>query len=355
MAKNAKDKYIGKVFPQNCGYNATVIDYVDAMHVTVQFDDENQTKKIVRLREMKNGECMPMHKALISAKEKYIGQIFLQKCGYSVKIIDYTDYNHVTVQFTDEKKSTFLVSMYAVNSGRCLPSVKNVEDKYIGNTFRQKSGYDATVIEYIDSKHVKVEFNDKCKTCRIVSPSELKLGRCLPLDKKTLTRNKYIGNTFHQQNGYDATVIEYIDSSHIKVRFNDDEQCIRVVSGSALRSGQCRPKKRNIIGNSYLLKNGLKVTVIGYVGSDYKHIQVYFDDIDYTKKITNAAGLTNGTVAHPDLSFANKQRNFYGYYVTSKPIHIDDQTFYFAKEIDTGEEVFMTPHMMMEEYKKKNK
>ena len=45
----------------------------------------------------------------------------------------------------------------------------------------------------------------------------------------------------------------------------------------------------------------------------------------------------------------------HGYYVTSNPIHIDDQTFYFAKEIDTGEEVFMTPHMMMEEYKKKNK
>lgn len=58
---------------------------------------------------------------------------------------------------------------------------------------------------------------------------------------------------------------------------------------------------------------------------------------------------------HPDLSIKNEQRNFYGYYVTSRPIHIDDEMFYFAKEIDTGEEVFMTPYMMMEEFKKKNK
>ena len=133
---------------------------------------------------------------------------------------------------------------------------------------------------------------------------------------KLEAKQRWVGQSFKQNNGYIATVIDYENSKNVTIQFNDEEKTIRTGIRPAL-------VKKGIVG--------LKPTVLSVkIGERY---------------LQNCG----------NLNIHNQTRNFYGFKTFGVPQIMGEDTFYKAVFMETGEEFCMTPYMMMEYYKENQK
>lgn len=123
-------------------------------------------------------------------------------------------------------------------------------------------------------------------------------------NEKLKAEQKWIGQSFKQKNGYIATVIDYENSKNVTIQFNDEEKTIRTgIRAELVKKGiiGLKPTVLSVkTGERYLQNCGKWLTVIEIkTGHD---VTVQFDDgkILYHKYSND---ITRGLVRHPDVSF----------------------------------------------------
>ena len=117
----------------------------------------------------------------------------------------------------------------------------------------------------------------------------------------------YVGRRELMKCGQYAEIIEYIDSSHIRVRFDDGYICI--TWPEQFKRGQV--KNPNVgykydVGMSKKAYNGLLMTIIER--KDKNHIKVRFE-IDGYEKWISSSSYVSGHVEHP--GYSNKGKSIY--------------------------------------------
>ena len=112
-----------------------------------------------------------------SMKNKYVGQSMLQKGNRTATVIEYRNYDDIDVVFEDgyrvehiktEKWKRGLIVHPDVKKEVRKPNIEkqkqtlqqSKKNKYIGLTKRMNCGMNATVIDYIDCYHLKIQFED---------------------------------------------------------------------------------------------------------------------------------------------------------------------------------------------------
>lgn len=152
---------------QRGNYEAKLICYRSATDVDVEFSD-GVVLANVKCRDWYNGNLWhPNDENRILSKEEYIGKSKVQKNGFTATIIRYGSYKDVDVQFEDGKIVEHI--LYSKWNTGCINHpdipVENTKlgsgkKKYLGMTKRMNCGLRATIIEYIDSRNVTVQFED---------------------------------------------------------------------------------------------------------------------------------------------------------------------------------------------------
>lgn len=92
------------------------------------------------------------------SKSKYLNSEYVTNEGKRVVVIDYIKYSNCTIKFED---GTIL---YNIGLGNLINGEVKYPFSYKGMVFRTKQGYEVTVIDYINSLNLTIQFNDAKKT-----------------------------------------------------------------------------------------------------------------------------------------------------------------------------------------------
>ena len=99
---NAREKHIGEEIVARCGLKAKIIDYQSTCKITVQFEDGIIIEDI-SYSQFNKGSIK--HPKFNTRKDFYankrIGEVNTNTQGKQMKIIEYNDYNNITVEFED--------------------------------------------------------------------------------------------------------------------------------------------------------------------------------------------------------------------------------------------------------------
>lgn len=109
IKKNNLEKFIGMTNIADCGMEMTIIAYDTSRHVIVQFKDG--TIKKTDLSHFKAGRVGNPNISRQDIKrtkcgQKYIGLEYITTDGFKAKVIEYFDYNNVTIQYEDTSIET---------------------------------------------------------------------------------------------------------------------------------------------------------------------------------------------------------------------------------------------------------
>lgn len=181
--QNLPERYIGMSNAMNCGLTATIIAYRKYKDIDVQFED-GTVRKHVSVMSFVNREIAPERNVTTDDnKEKYIGMSRIMNCGVKATIIDYYNYNDITVQFENGEIREHAWLHY-FNKGALSPEHYNIvlsSEKYLGQSHLMYCGLKATVIAYRNNSDIDIKFEDGvvCKhksasnfmSCRIAHPT----------------------------------------------------------------------------------------------------------------------------------------------------------------------------------------
>lgn len=238
-----------------------------------------------------------------------IGETITAKNGQTMTIIAYRNNRDIDIQFSDKtvvlhkRYDHFLNGkIYNPNFG----SAKSKISERIGLTKKMNNGLTAKIIEYKGNKNIKVEFEN----------GVIKQGKWSEFENGTLTTmlyknfiptDKRVGITVKQNCGETATLIKYIDSNHVTVRFTDGT--IRDSSWNNFYKCKCIDKNEKIkigkqnnqklIGTTY--KNKLNLTYKIIEIKSTRDITIRFD-IDGTIKKTTLSNIKYSDIQHPLFS-----------------------------------------------------
>lgn len=90
----------GETVISNCGMKMTIIDYIDSLNLTIQFEDGTIVKG-VRYSRFKKGEVGKPNDRHSNNFHTRINEINKHKCGQTIKIIRYDGFRDMDVQFED--------------------------------------------------------------------------------------------------------------------------------------------------------------------------------------------------------------------------------------------------------------
>ena len=207
-----KNNRVGETRLMNCGMKCTIIKYFRSDNITIQFENGSI---------IKNKSYQSFKKGLISnpnLKEDYskrLGETKMMKCGMKCTIVEYINAKNITVQFED---GTIIKNKTYQSFKNSVINNPNF-NKYVGKTNMMNCGMKATIVEYINTKNITVKFEDGVivmnkaydafKKGSIANPNLLK------------DYSKRLGETKMMKCGMKATIIEYINSINITVQFED--------------------------------------------------------------------------------------------------------------------------------------
>lgn len=169
-----KEERLGVCKQMNCGEFATIIDYKNANHMRVKFDNgiiiENVTWSSFQKKEVRyNGAKKP--KTIEQAKNR-LGEKRLMHCGVEAEIIEYKNSLNVTIRFTDGSIKKCRYKEFVAGEVQC-PSVnkkhrasalrsKRLKDKRLHLRAMMNCGMECEIIEYhgTKGKNIVVQFDD---------------------------------------------------------------------------------------------------------------------------------------------------------------------------------------------------
>lgn len=92
-------------------------------------------------------------------------------------------------------------------------------EKHIGEMYQNNSGENMTIIEYTDTRHVTVQFDDGTTVCTCMH--NIKCGKVRNPSTEQAIKDAHIGETTIANCGMEMTLIRYGNASDVDVRFAD--------------------------------------------------------------------------------------------------------------------------------------
>lgn len=157
-------KYKGMEFMNKNGQKMKIVEYINNDDVTVQFEDGTIVyhKFIgnVKRGEVQNPNFTLKDKVGFQQKEKYLNKTFENTYGEKFTVIEYNSYHNIVVEFENGYKKT--------TRAKCINTKKvyhpnSLRDSKIGMTNHNREGLLMTLIEYTNANHVVVQFEDGYK------------------------------------------------------------------------------------------------------------------------------------------------------------------------------------------------
>ena len=265
-----KNDRVGETKIMNCGMNATIIEYINSNNITIQFEDDTVVK---------NKTYQNFRKGLISNPNllknysKYIGETRIMNCGMNATIIEYRKYKDIDIQFEDG----IIVKNKAYDSFK-NGNINNPNfNKHIGETKLMNCGMKCTIIDYINSKNITVQFENKT-IIKNKSYSNFKKSSIANLN--LLKYNlKHINETKMMNCGMKATIIEYINANNITVQFED---------GAVVKNKTYSNFKKGGISNfntciyTYKEFTGTLKEITNYFNLNHKNIRIKINKCNMT-------------------------------------------------------------------------
>lgn len=317
-----RDKYrkeiIGKKYQGLDGGFITIIDAFDGKHIRVE--NERGFSWNADYGHIKGGRF------LSSPKEERVlfrkGLKNMQRCGYVAEIVEVIDNRNVRCSFDDGSVLLDAVLYKDFIAGKVEhPDGKTKETKayrgpFVGESKLSNAGEMMTITKLSDKCHViDICFDDgpirsgiayeSFLTGRVLKPEGDKVGRTS--HKTVAAKEAMEGKVFTTNQGFKVKVIEYVNSHHVLVRFLDDGSEKYAYAGDIRRGEVSHPsygrmRKAERIGESYIQKNGLRLTIVG--SGKVSSCRAAFDDgVEIEAKYSS---IVNGTVRHPKENEALK-------------------------------------------------
>lgn len=269
------------------GMKCTVIEDNGYEDITVQFEDGTVKYNCTRHNFNRGKITNPSLRRGYTCAKRYSikGKSNIMTNGMKCTVIEDNGRNDIVVQFEDGY--TVKSNRYDFNRGKVV-NANIVKGSVLGQTAEMKCGMKCTVIEDRNSKDISVKFEDGTevkhirreyfKVRTIANPS---LGK----NYTRLLNASIKGQSKIMKTGMKCTVIDDFGKDNITVQFEDGtkkENCSRdsYFKGSIIHPhlgrGYAYSKKNSILGQTKLMRCGMKCTVIEDNSAD--DITVQFED-----------------------------------------------------------------------------
>ena len=219
MKVSAEDR-LGETRMMNCGMEATIIRYNTNKDIDVRFKD-GAVVKHRKYREFKKGEIAnPNIKA---SAENRLGETKMMNCGMEATIIQYKNAMDIDVRFEDgavvehRRYAQFKGGNIAnPNVKIANPNIKASAKNCFGETRMMNCGMEATIVRYGKYTDIDVCFEDGAMV-KHKAYSAFKKGNIANPNIKA----SRLGETRMMNCGMEATIIRYENTRDIDVRFED--------------------------------------------------------------------------------------------------------------------------------------
>lgn len=223
-------------------------------------------------------------------KKERIGVEKYNNQGCLMRVIEYKDYSHITVEFQDKYKGIKSTNWYNFINGQVTNP--NFYLTRIGESRHNNNGEVMKIIDYKNSKTVYVEFQDEYKGVAICTWDRFIKGKVDNPNKN----KKFIGLEKENHQGYIMKIIEYKNNKDITVEFNDQRQTQVHSTYFNFENGLIgNPYHR--IGEKKLSQDGFLMTIIDYESA--VDITIEFDDEYKTQIHTKYERFKDGTILNP--------------------------------------------------------
>lgn len=213
---------IGSKFKTNQGFEVTIIGYKGwgKERPIIQFEDG--TTRDVNIGSLRVGEVSkPGYK-----KSIYLGNWIVTVDGFRAKVVQSLGNDKLIIQYEDGSQQETTATKirnnkvernYVDKTSRNMVAKKVKEkarEKHLGTKYITKQGYEVTVVEYIDNSNVWIEFEDGSR--KKVYMDNLKRGL---VGKDDHFATQALGQVFTDIHGYKATVVKYVRAKEVYVQF----------------------------------------------------------------------------------------------------------------------------------------
>ena len=213
---------IGDTFINAGGYEFTIIDIKDKGRVDVKYKDGTMFNNVVLSNEKKR---KILHKNTnhnyLKNKKFYEGKVFFDSHDERFIIKKYYKYSKVEIQF-DDGTTKFVNIQNILNKNIAKEKVSTSRDKInrIGATNIAHNGLAMTIVDYINSGNIVVEFEDGTKVH--TQYNSFKNGNVKhPNIKSKRTKKHYIGEEFVNKGGYKFKIINIQENNQYDVQYEN--------------------------------------------------------------------------------------------------------------------------------------
>ena len=337
--KASAENRLGETKMMNCGMEATIIQYKNAMDIDVRFEDGTVVKHKSYSKFKKGEIANPNIK--VSAENR-LGETKMMNCGMEATIIRYGKYTDIDVCFEDGA----MVKHKAYSAfKKGYIAHPNTKDR-LGEAREMKCKMEATIIRYGSAKDIDVRFKDgaiaKHKTYNL-----FKEGGIANPNMKVSAEDR-LGETRMMKCGMEATIIRYNRCDNINVRF-EDGAVVKHRKYREFKKGEiANPNmKASRLGKTRMMNCGMETTIIRY--NTAKDIDIRFEDGTVVEHRTYNS-FKNGTIAHPLIRLGCDSKNFHGF-ICKQGFKDKDRVLYKCICKHCGLEDVLTPQEMIEHEK----
>ena len=345
MKVSAEDR-LGEIRMMNCGMEATIIRYNTNKDIDVRFKDGTLVKHR-QYREFKKSEIAnPNIKA---SAENRLGETKMMNCGMEATIIQYKNAMDIDVRFEDGSMVEHKAYSAFKKGEIANPNIKASAKNYFGETRMMNCGMEATIIRYGKYSDIDVRFEDG-KVVEHKAYDTFKKGSITNPNMKVSAEDR-LGEIRMMNCGMEATIIRYGKYIDIDVRFEDGTVVKHKSYGKFKKGEIANPNIKTFtevrLGETRMMNCGIEATIIRYGRCD--DIDVRFEDGTVVEHRTYNS-FKNGTIAHPLIRLGRDSKNFHGF-ICKQGFKDKDRVLYKCICKHCGLEDVLTPQEMIEHEK----
>ena len=234
---------------------------------------------------------------------KRLGEQAQMKNGQQATIIAYRGATDMDILFEDgtivEHKSYSEWKRRQIRNPNYTPPNPDAQSR-IGETRTMYNGQKATIIAYRNSVDIDVQFEDGIVREHVRYPHFL-TGKIKPISPADLAKQR-LGETRYMNCGLQCTIIEYVSSHNITVKFENDvivkDKYYKDFMEGTIFCPGAQPNQKDIvinndvcpedfIGESRVMENGMRASIVAYRQTN--DIDVQFEDGDLRTGVSYTA------------------------------------------------------------------
>ena len=285
----------------------------------------------------------------MAAKIDRLGETRMMNCGMEATIIQYKNAMDIDVRFEDGSVVEHKAYGNFKRGGIVNPNIRAFVKDRLGETQMMNCGMEATIIRYESAKDMDVCFKDGAIVEHRKYDS-FKRGEIANPNMKVSAKNR-LGETRMMNCGMKATIIRYGNNGDIDVRFEDraiaKRKGYREFKKGKIANPNIKTSAENRLGETRMMNCGMKATIIRYENNT--DIDVCFEDGTIVEHKTYNS-FKKGGIAHESLSQKRGSKDFHGF-ICKQGFKDEDRVLYECICKHCGLEDVLTPQEMMEHEK----